>query len=856
MAAVVLRMVVLWVRFLLFLMACSSVGQAVEQRTLTEADYALWGTLKNESVSDDGQWVSYSIAYASGLDTLFVQQVRTGKRYAFAQGRSGRFANASYFGCLVDSNLVWCDLKHGTTTTTAGIADFEVVAQGTMVLLQRPTLDGLSDLELTDWKSTVLHRIVGVARYALGAKSVAYSQIQEGVHSVGILSLERSTVPVTVVGHRSAAFSNLVWMNGGAQLVFVGAGTVYYYRVDERQLYTYATASAVNFPSDLVLDSDSSEALAVSKDGKRVFFMMKRRTPVEDLTDGSAVQVWDGNDADLYLFRQRYGHALDRPRLACWWPETGRFLAVGTAAYPCAFLTGNQDYALLYDPRLHQPTTKYNPDRDYYLMDLETGSMRPFLMAHSESREALLCSPAGKYLSYFKEGHWWVYDLVTQTHTNITKSLPVAFYDEENDQHEAARPYGNVGWTAGDAAILLYDQYDVWQLSPVGKQVHCLTHGREKEVIHRLVSPKDSGIPPSAFYYINTVYDLQHDLLLQLTAKDGSQSGYALRHSTGRVVPLVYQSMQVSGLQKADSKTVYTYLEEAFDCPPRLVVCTATSLTKKVLYKSNRQHYHYGWGRSELVDYTDSKGKALKGVLFYPFDYDSKRQYPMVVSVYERQNHVLHGYTNPTMWNASGFNKTVLCSKGYFVFYPDIVYEVGRPGFSATDCVVAGTKAVLEKGIVDPNRVGLIGHSYGGYETNFIISQTDLFKAAVSGSSVSDLASGYLSLSWSYAKTDYWRYENAQLRMGTSLLDDFEGYRLNSPIAHAKTIRTPLLLWTGEKDRQVNPFQTMEFYLAMRKLALPVEMLVYPNEGHVLLEEKYQMDLTNRILNWFDKYLK
>ena len=202
------------------------------------------------------------------------------------------------------------------------------------------------------------------------------------------------------------------------------------------------------------------------------------------------------------------------------------------------------------------------------------------------------------------------------------------------------------------------------------------------------------------------------------------------------------------------------------------------------------------------------------------------------------------------------FNVTNLTSQGYFVLLPDIEYELGSPGISATDCVVAATNEVLRKDIVSPDKIALIGHSFGGYETNFISTQTNLFKTAISGASVFDLPSWYLSISNSTGDPEMWRFESQQWRMGNSLYNDREGYERNSPSTWVENISTPILLWTGEKDPQINPNQTIAFYLALRRLNKDVILLNYANESHSLLKKESQVDLYNRLNDWLNYHLK
>src|SRR5690606_18072510 len=136
-----------------------------------------------------------------------------------------------------------------------------------------------------------------------------------------------------------------------------------------------------------------------------------------------------------------------------------------------------------------------------------------------------------------------------------------------------------------------------------------------------------------------------------------------------------------------------------------------------------------------------------------------------------------------------------LTSQGYFVLMPDIIYGKGNPGMDATDCVVAATNHVIGMGMVKRDRIALMGHSFGGYETNFIITQTSLFRTAISGASIFDLPSWYLSISRNSGDPEIWRFESQQWRMGKSLYADREGYERNSPSSWVENVNTPLLLW-------------------------------------------------------------
>lgn len=150
-----------------------------------------------------------------------------------------------------------------------------------------------------------------------------------------------------------------------------------------------------------------------------------------------------------------------------------------------------------------------------------------------------------------------------------------------------------------------------------------------------------------------------------------------------------------------------------------------------------------------------------------------------------------------------------------------------------------------------------MGHSFGGYESNFIITQTNIFAAAVSGASISDLAGAYLLVEEESGIPWAVRFqENVQWRMGKSLFQDPDLYYKNSPVSNAAAIKTPLLLWTGKEDFHVHWYQTVTMYMALRILEKNGTMLLYPEERHDLQQQKNQKDLGEKILQWFNYYLK
>jgi dipeptidyl aminopeptidase/acylaminoacyl peptidase len=215
---------------------------------------------------------------------------------------------------------------------------------------------------------------------------------------------------------------------------------------------------------------------------------------------------------------------------------------------------------------------------------------------------------------------------------------------------------------------------------------------------------------------------------------------------------------------------------------------------------------------------------------------------------------VVHSYQPPS--KTSPYNTTVFNAEGYFVFQPDIVYRDRNPGLSAVECVVPAVEKVLETGMIDRDRIGLVGHSWGAYQTSFIVTQTDLFSAAVAGAPLTDLISMYLSIYWNTGGTDARIFEISQGRMEVPFWEDLDAYMNNSALFNIGSMNTPLLVAFGDEDGAVDWHQGIELYNAARRAGKEFVLLVYPGENHSLRQEPNQLDYHKRIKAWFGHYLK
>ena len=855
--------------FLVFVLnSCPVLGQVGQKKMLTKEQYAQWSTLMAQAISSHGNWTSYSVQYASEQDTLFVSRTDGGKTFTYPKGRRPMFANEAWFGCFNSAtSMVLLSLTTGKEQRLENVVQFEFSSGGSTLVLASKKLVQFQDLRIIDLTTNVVTRIDSVTSFSYNQdfSALAYATRQEGKDFLKIVSLNRFLTPTLSIP-LNGFVSKIVWQSNGQSVAFAlrsskGALSddevptkLGYCILNQKKVYFLDPRTSYGFPKDKKIVLDYSDQLNISEDGQRILFQLAP-TIENDSYRSSDVEVWHGADNHTYPERARDGKIEGRNTTWVWYPHSDTLLDFINNESG-VLLSGNQKMVLSFDFESCGPEFKNHDDRDCYLTDLTNGIQKLILSCHSGHSFYTFMSPLGKYVAYFKDGNWFSYDVVNEVHRNLTKNASVTFYDEQDDKAGPQDVFIFVGWSKDDKQLYVYDQFDLWQISADGSILKRLTKGREKGIEYRLASETLRKRPESFLSLdLPTVIDLQTQLLLEATDYENAKHGFSVLKN-GKVRELYFEPKNISMLLKSLKENRFVFIEETYEKAPRLVFKNNANEQCSTIFSSNKQQANYLWSFNKTLFYTTKSGQNLKGLLYYPANYVPGTLYPMIVNVYEQQYHYKHRYIPPSLLNSDGINITNFVMDGYFVFLPDIVYEVGSPGDSALDCVTAGVEAVLKLNMVDAKKIGLTGHSFGGYETTYIVGKSNLFATAVAGASQTDLVSCYLTSGEAYQKPEFWRFEEYSNRMGKMLFDDIDKYIYNSPIFNAPIISTPLLLWTGDKDGVVAPKQSMELYLALRRLKKEVVLLRYKDEYHSISNVHNQMDLTSKISNWFNYYLK
>ena len=886
---------------LLLLLAAMPV-QAQQKPTLRPAEYGQFENLGAGVLSPDGQWLAYTISRVDG--TTEVRVHRNGERQAriFANATRGVFSNNSAWLALeighseaqreqmtkdkkpIRNRAALLNLATGDTISIADISSFAFSDDGGYIALRGYAPEGRkskgADLAVRDLARATMTNFGNVADFRWREKGTLLALTIDTENQTGnaVAVYDPAAGSLRTLDSSPARYTAPAWRDDDDDLAVLRTAVSEAYEdtahvvmawkdlaSPRTERLTFDPATANGFPRDMrIVDS---RPLRWSDNGRTVFFGIQAREPKESKTtvvaadsaasrtkasgnggraadEPAGVEVWHAKDIDI-MPEQKVRANRDRNRnfLAAWHAHTNRFVQLADDFTEEVVAIEGDHHALGHDQTPYDRDRMFGPVyRDVYVIDVATGEKRK---VNERLENHMGTSPGGRYSLYLEKDHYFVYDIRTGTHTNLTKNITTSFVNTDDDHTvDQKPPYGVAGFTRGDASVLLYDKYDVWEVPLGGGAPRRLTNGAEQQLRYRYIR-LDADEP---------AIDPTRPLYLSMTGEKTKKSGYA-RVQPGRPVePLVWMDANIGRLMKAKSAETYAYVVQSFTDSPDWFVAGPALKDARQVSETNPQQNKYAWGRTELITYRNTQGKELQGSLIYPANYEPGKKYPMIVYIYEIMSTTHHNYMVPS--ERGGYNQQVWSQDGYFVLRPDIVYRDRNPGLSAVDALVPAVDAVVARYDVDAGKVGLIGHSWGGYQTTFVPTQTNRFAAAVAGAPLTDMISMYLSIYWNTGGTDARIFEISQGRMEVPPWEDMDAYTKNSAVFNITRLNTPMLMTFGDKDGAVDWHQGIELYNAARRAQKDLVMLVYEGENHSLAKKPNQLDYHRRVNEWFAHYLK
>jgi dipeptidyl aminopeptidase/acylaminoacyl peptidase len=744
-----------------------------------------------------------------------------------------------------------------------------------------------ADLLLLDLRSGVVSTIGSVGEWALedGGAHLAWTTEARDQIGNGVQIRNLASDVVRTLDSDKALYRRLTWADSGFALTVLrgvvdSAASDTSYTVVAWSGTASAPARAVfaitqtpDFPAGMRVSPD--RAVRWSADRSAFYFgIANRRTRPESKTprpdvrpvagvpgamqtpagaggtedDLPTLVIWHGKGDPRLQAQQQVEENRDKQfnYLAAYRVADQKFLRLATDDLRDVTLTGRERYAFGVDRRSYERRDAIDGGqrRDVHAIDLRTGARS---VLKTGLRFNFLPSPDGTKALFYDNGEYHVYDFATAATTTITTGSPVSFVNREDDHNVDRPPVNPLGWAADNQSVLLFDNYDVWKVGIRGGSFVNLTgNGRRDRIRYtrRLVmNPRERGI------------DLTQPIYLQTYGEWTKKEGLARVNPGKAGAEVLLWDDAKFFVTRARNADVWVFTRQTFREFPDYYVAERTFTAPRRLTDANPQQAEYAWSAgTQLVNYVSDKGDSLQGALFLPAHYEAGKKYPTMVYIYEKLSQSLHQYAVPNETRA--FNPSVYTSRGYAVFMPDIVYKINDPGMSSVWCVVPAVKAAIATGVVDPAKIGLHGHSWGGYQSSFLATQTGkLFAGIVTGAPLTDMISMYNSVYWNTGTADMAIFESSQGRFTGSYIDNRDAYIRNSPAFFADKVETPVMILHNEKDGAVDFNQGITWFNTLREQEKDVIMLQYVGENHGLQLPKNQKDYTIRMTEYFDHFL-
>jgi len=622
-------------------------------------------------------------------------------------------------------------------------------------------------------------------------------------------------------------------------------------------------------PAGMTVTEHSNPIFSVKND--RIFLGVAAVEPQKDTTiidfEAARLDIWNW---DTHMLPPAQNLMTDRIRRATCrsvihLDDPGRIIPICTDIEEESSLAcgGEADWALVYDDTPYVISKGWDENRlvDVYKVDLKTGA-RELLFKANNGRPGI--SPAGKYLTWYDDSVrcWFSWNVATREKVNLTGSLDGIFYNDEDD-HPMPKPgIGGPNWMENDEAFLIPEKYDIWKIAPDGKKAECMTCGEGRRTNRQFritgLVPRDITGDERAVGYSIPI-SKKEAVYLTVFDRNTKENGFA---TMSAVKPGIITSFTApksfAGIQHAFKAPVILYQKGDFNNPMDLYVTRDYFASDERITDLSWQLKKYKWGNVQLVHWKAYDGTPLDGLLFTPEDLDPEKKYPMICYFYEKNSQTRFTFYNPVP-SRSIINFPFYTSRGYVVFVPDIVYKDGHPGESAYNCICSGAEAMCGQfSYIDKSKMGIQGQSWGGYQVAYLATRTDMFAAAGAGAPVSNMISAYNGIRWGSGIARSMQYEKGQSRIGCSFWDEggMELYVENSPVFHVQKCTTPVLIMANDRDGAVPWYQGIEFFLGLRRFSKPAWLLQYNNEQHNLVERRNCIDLSKRLQQFFDHYLK
>ena len=865
--------------YFLLLLLCYSVSLSAQKPPIDSSVFDNWPAIINPFISNNGSYVTYFITNKiAGNRTFVIKSVGDKWEMDFAGVASGDITEDNKFAICKTPGDSLCIvyLNSRIRQMIPDVASYSILKDRHTDWLAYKKINPEGQLVLLNLLTKKQQKLAGVNAYMFnpgGNVLVIEKEILDTASLSQVEWIDLTTNEDKIIWRGSHPF-NFLFDQSGEQLVFNSKDVkeeenigIWYYKSKTDKATEILSPDAPEVDTTLTIKPGS---LSFSKNADQLFFYLMDKNIPKPNNASVEVNIWSYKDIHLQPEQQ-----LDL--------GPHRYLAVEN-------LSSKKIVRLQYDnekvnSRLEEGVGLFNQNKyvivtknvgeDFwwqssarsvvYLESIQNGTRilikKDIVYAHAwQESLSFRLSPDEKFVLYYDPTcrNYFSYNIGSHITRNITSSINVKWKDEYYGNKWAdpgfAYSVGIAGWIEHDSAVLIYDNYDIWKIDPQGIQrpINITnTYGSRHHIKFRIICDLDSStnLSPAGSLLLSAFNPITKEN--GLYCKELSKSGNPKRLVMSPLIYYISQPKMGAEPIKAAEAATWLVTRMNYDESPNLYLTKDFKVYDRLT--DIRPEKQFNWITAELVHWKSLDGSLLSGVMYKPENFDPNKKYPLIFNYYEEKSDELHEYKVP---NASEDNINIpyFVSNGYLVFVPDIHYKIGFTGESAVNSIVSAAQYLAKLPWVEPHKMGIQGHSYGGFETNYVVTHTHLFAAAAEAAGVTNLISGYDEITgWGTSRQE--DYEIYQGRMRATLWKRPDLYIRESPIFSANKVTTPLLMMHNAPDGAVPFGQAIELYSALRRLGKKVWLLQYDEGGHSV-NGKDARDYTIRLTEFFNYYLK
>lgn len=866
-----------------------------QKKILDHPDFDIWNTIENPRISRNGELIMYSLEKGEEDNHLKIRDNKGELFFEHERGYNGRFTYDSEFAVFTikpwtnevrelkrqktkkdkmpKDTLAILNLNSKALTKIPMVRSYRLPQKWAGYIAYQLDANAVSSEKgkkpsakngyhtiLRNLQTGAQDSIKYVLKYAFAEEGeVMTYALSNMAEAPGVYVNKLGSTTSQIYDVAKAKYPQMSISPSGEHVSFVVDADTTKALVRPNTLYSWSKGMG---EAQMLVDPQSApdgyrvspdRAISYSEDEGQLFFGLATPPILKDtsLIDEEIVnvEVWTYDEPRLYTVQElQVNNDRKKSYLATiHLDQNNKMVQLGTTDLPNVSLgnEGNAKLALANTSAPYELQRQWEGGlyRDYSIVNTETGVVKA---AFNKVRGNVRLSPEGKYAFGYSsaDSTWFAYNIETGNHQEFTKGE--VFYNELNDSPNFPSAYGSAGWTENDEAVLIYDRYDIWKFNPETGDGERLTQGRESQMAYRYVRLDNEE---------RSINEKNKWLLTTFNGVNKHSGYYEFNPRNGRGKQLIEGPYRYGRPIKAQDSDEVMFTKESFVDFPNIQVADLSFKSTTQISDANPQQFEYNWGTAELVNWTSLDGKELTGMLIKPEDFDPNKKYPMIVNFYEKSSDGVFGHRPPAA-GRSTISYSWYTSRGYIIFNPDVHYRIGYPGESALNSVVPGVTSLIEKGFVDKDNIGVQGHSWGGYQIAYLVTKTDIFKAAESGAPVPNMISAYGGIRWWTGLSRQFQYEHTQSRIGGTPWEYPARYVENSPIFNIDKINTPLLIMHNDEDGHVPWYQGIEFFVSLRRLGKPSWFLNYNGEPHWPLKRQNRKDFNIRMAQFFDHYLK